>query len=337
MHERFRSRLPPAGALAGPALAGIATLVLATLGVACQTVDSAAQGGAGFRNDGPVPTALPPESMFAVCWPPDSKGEVSLVFTPTDVMFEAHDGATNSTARCLREIATTAAWPQRPTSLVVHPPLKPAAGFVVLAWVKLLSSTRYGPERGLLDPARLARACLLNGDPRPSTQFEISHDPGFSVKTIPEALTSSERCLEAVLSATAWPSTRPFVLTFDDLAAAPVAAGETGFYEPIHADAQPPADAVAVHDALALKQSAVTACWDEARTRRAGLGGNKTFRFRIERGEVTHAWVVTNGSDVTSPAVDYRFDACLFAVLKGTHARSDGDAVFTWLFASQSR
>lgn len=310
-------------------------LLLLVLLAACATTDTAAQGGAKFTNTAPVATALPPESLFGVCWPADSTGSVDLVFQPADVMFDVHDGATNSTARCLREIATTVVWSPRPTqTITVRPPSAPVPGFVVLAWVKLLSSARYGAERGLVDPAPLARACLTLGAPRPSTRFEVS---GLAVKTIPLALTDSERCLEAVLSATAWPSTRAFTLTFDDTTAAPLAAGDVSFYATPKTSSLGALDLNTTHEALTLKQPAVSACWDEARTRRAGLGGSKTFRFRAVSGAVTQAWVTANGTDLSTPAADYRFDACLATVVRATRLPGDGDGVFTWVFASVSQ
>lgn len=276
--------------------------------------------------------------MFAVCWPAESKGSVNLVFQPNDVMFDVHDGATNSTARCMREIATAVTWSPRPTTLTIRAPSKPAAGFVVLAWVKLLSSTRYGPERGLVDPAPLVRACLSLGTPRESTRFEVSHDPGFAVRTIPVALSDSERCIEAVLSSTAWPSTRAFTLTFDEVAFAPAAAGDVSFYATPASSSEGVLEPVATREALSLKQAAVASCWDEARTRRAGLGGSKTFRFRAKGGLVTSVWSTSNTTELTSPAVDYRFDACLAAVVKVTRFGSaSGDGVYTWVFASVSR
>ncbi len=310
-------------------------LSLGLLGTSCATTDSAAQGGAKFHDAAPVVTTLPPESLFGVCWPAESTGSVDLVFSPADVHFDVHDGATNSTARCLREIATTVVWSPRPSKqLTIRPSSTPVPGFVVLAWVKLLSSARYGTERGLVDPAPLARACLTLGAPRPSTRFEIS---GAEVKTIPLALTDSERCLEAVLAATAWPSTRAFVLTFDDSSAAPPASGDVSFYATAKSSSTGALEATATHQALTLKQAPVSACWDEARTRRAGLGGSKTFRFRVAKGSVTDAWVTANGTDLNPPAADYRFDGCLAAVVKSTRFAGDGDGVFTWVFASVSR
>jgi len=311
---------------------------LAVLLAGCHTVDSAAQGGAQFREVGVVQSSLPPEAMFAVCWPVASTGSVNLMFQPNDVMFDAHDGATNSTARCIREIATAVTWSPRPTSLVVQAPSKPAAGFVVLAWVKLLSSTRYAAERGLVDPAPLVRACLSLGTPRASTRFEVSHDPGFAVRTIPAALSDSERCIEAVLSSATWPSTRGFSLAFDEVSFAPPAEGDVSFYATPNTSSEGALEPVATREALSLKQAVISTCWAEARTRRAGLGGSKTFRFRSKNGSVTNVWSTSNTSELTFPAVDYRFDACLASAVKSTRFGSaSGDGVYTWLFASVSR
>ena len=319
----------------------IRMMVLAAMGATvtgCASADSAGQGGAQFRGAAPIQTSLPPESMFGVCWPPGSTGAVSLVFLPNDVRFETADGATNSTGRCLREIATTVVWSPRPLQLTVLPPSGPVAGFVALAWVKLLSSTRYGAERGLIDPAPLVRACLSLGPVRAPTRFDVAHEPGFAVHTIPEALTDSERCIEAVLSSTAWPSTRAFMLSFDDLAAAPSAQGDVTFYATPKTSSSGPLEPTSTQGTLSLRQAAVSACWDEARARRAGIGGSRTIRFRTKDGAVTDAWFTAMPStSMTAAVADYRFDGCLAAALKATRFGSaTGDGVHTWVFASKS-
>ncbi len=300
---------------------------------------SASQGGARFEPVGPVTLALPPEALFAVCWPQDAlrTQRVALTFIDGDVVFEVKEGASNSTGRCLREIATTVTWPTRPTTLEVAPPEQPIDGWAALAWVKLLSSSRFGPERGVLDPGALVSACLSKVGPlRPSTRFMVRHTPGFEVRPLPSALADSERCTEAVLSATAWPSSRELFFQFSPNGA-PAAAGEVALY------AAPPGpssgvalDPSLVREVVRLAGPKVSACWDAALARRTSIGGGRTFRFRVDdSGQVRAAWVASTLSEGAT-AADLLLDRCLAQTLEGLHFPSQaGDGVYTWVFASR--
>lgn len=320
-----------------PVLLALLALIL-TL-PACAT-PSAAQGGARFEPTGPVTLSLPPEALFAVCWPQDALAgqRVTLTFADQDVLFEAKEGASNSTGRCLREIATSVTWPKRPTSLEVSPPQQPVDGWAVLAWVKLLSSSRFGAERGLVDPGPAVSACLTKvGALRPATRFVVRHTPGFEVRVLPSALSDAERCVEAALSATAWPSTRELFFEFTSTARAPAAEGDVSNYAaPTGASTGQALDPLTVKDVVRLAGPQVGACWDAALARRTTIGGGRTFRFRVDdAGAVTHAWVASTVSDGAT-AADLLLDRCLAGVLRGLHFPPQaGDGVYTWVFATR--
>ncbi len=313
-------------------------LVLALLLTAC-TTPSAAQGGARFAPVAPATTSLPPSSLFAVCWPQDALPDqrVTLNFIEQDVLFEASAGASNSTARCMREIASTIVWPNHPAKLELAPPEQPIDGWAVLAWVKLLSASRFGPERGLLDPASLVSACLTQAGPvRPSTRFLVRHTPGFEVRALPSALGDSERCVEAVLSATAWPSSRELFFEFNSSKYAPSPAGDVAAYVvPVNSTGVA-LDPVMVKDVIRLAGTKVGACWDAALVRRTTIGGGRTFRFRVDdTGTVRNAWVAATLSQ-SATAADYLLDRCLADTLTSLHfPPSAGDGVYTWVFASR--
>lgn len=138
-------------------------LPLCFLALGCRTQRVAAQGGAVFRDVAVESPSVPASALYSVCWPQEASPteRVQLTWLDDDVVFEAQLGASNSTGRCLREIATTYPFATRPTgTLSLGPPRQPLDGWAVLAWVKLLSASRFGPERGLLDPSPLVRACL---------------------------------------------------------------------------------------------------------------------------------------------------------------------------------
>jgi hypothetical protein len=308
------------------------TILLLLLG-ACAT-PTASQGGAKFEQVTAAPT-LPPQELFAVCWPQDAlrSQRVALTFVEKDVIFEAKEGASNSTARCLREIAST--WPSPPASLEVAPPEQPINGWAVLDWVKLLSASRYGPERGILDPAPLVSTCLSKVGPlRPSTRFLVRHTPGFEVRTIPSALSDSERCVEAVLSATAWPSGRELFFHFGE--GTPLPSGDVSAYVAPTTSTGTALEPLRVKDTISLASDKVSACWNAALSRRTTIGGGRTFRFRVnDEGTVTHAWVAGTMSDGAT-AADYLLDRCLVDTLKGVHfPPSAGDGFYTWVFATR--
>jgi hypothetical protein len=309
----------------------------------CVTVEGpSGQGGAQFKQVDERP-ALEAEALFPVCWPADAapNQRVSLVTLASgDVMFEASEGASNSTARCLREIA--ASYPDRKLGeLQVAPPARRASGWAVLGYVQLLSSRRFGPERGLLDPAPLVRACLSKGEAlRAGTRFQISNDPSLKVTLessdgFPIApITGAERCVEAVLGSTAWPGTRPFTLEFE---AAGDGRGEVDLYFAMDA-AKGGLDPALVKEAMSTRGPAVGACWEEALARRAGLSGGRSIRMRIdEAGTVTQASIVGNVSAEPTTAADYLLDVCLAHAAKLAHFPSGapGDAVYSWVFAQR--
>lgn len=316
-------------------------LLTVVLGLtACRTDDvTSPKGGATFREVTTAPIALPAEALYGVCWPPDaiSAQKVTLTFIDGDVVFEAKDGASNSTARCLREIAAAYPWTERPTgSIDVSPPAQPLDGWAVLAWVKLLSPARFGPERGLTDPAPLVSACVdAAGPARPKTGFIVRHTPGFEVRVLSGALAESERCIEAVLGSTAWPSSREVYFELPP-GRGPQAQGDASLYVAPKVATGAALDPMTVKETVRMAGPAVSACWEEALARRAGLGGGRTFRFRVDdSGTVTHAWVTGNLSD-GPVAADYLLDRCLAKALKALHfPLVGGDGVYTWVFATR--
>ncbi|MFT3707648.1 MAG: hypothetical protein QM817_08265 [Archangium sp.] len=305
----------------------------------CACATPAGQGGAKFTET-PAPT-LNPEALFAVCWPQDAlpSQKVTLTFqSATDVIFEAKDGASNSTARCMREIATSVKWPKLPSTLDVSAPTQPIDGWAVMAWVKLLSPSRFGPERGVVDPGATVAACLNKIGPlRPASRFVVRHTPGFEVRAIPSALADSERCVEAVLNATAWPSARELFFEFASNTGAPTPAGDVSVYTaPSGPSTGAALDPTMVKERLQTASPKVAACWDAALARRTTIGGGRTFRFRVgDDGFVSHAWVTATMSDGAT-ASDLLLDGCLASALKTVHfPPQSGDGVYTWVFASR--
>lgn len=312
---------------------GEGLLLVSCLLAAC-TTPSAAQGGARFEQVKASPS-LPVQALFAVCWPPNAlpAERITLTFIEKDVLFEAKSGATNSTGRCIREIATT--WPSPPATLEVAPPEQPIDGFAVLDWVKLLSATRFGPERGLLDPAPLVSACLAKAGPlRPSTRFMVRHTPGFEVRALPSALSDSERCVEALLNAIAWPSSRELFFQFTNGGSTP--SGDVSAYVAPTTSTGVALDPMMVKETIKLAGPRVSACWDAALLRRTTIGGGRTFRFRVDdAGTVVNAWVAGTLSDGPT-ASDYLLDRCLADTLKGLRFPPGvGDGLYTWVFASR--
>ncbi len=302
------------------------------------TTPSASQGGARFDPVKPVAVSMPPAALFAVCWPQDAlpSQRITLTFMGEDVLFEAKEGASNSTGRCMREIAATLPWPSRPQTIDLAPPEQPIDGWAALAWVKLLSSARFGPERGLIDSAPLVSACLARAGPlRPTTRFLVRHTPGFEVRAIPSALADSERCIEAVLSATAWPSSRELFFQFAP-GRGPTPDGDVTAYVPPGSSSGAALDPTVVKEVVRLAGHQVGACWDAALVRRTTIGGGRTFRFKVDgTGAVTNAWVAATMSDGPT-AADYLLDRCLAQVLTGLHfPPAAADGVYTWVFATR--
>ena len=298
---------------------------------------TASQGGAQFKRASPEAVALAPEALFAVCWPQDalSTSRIALTFQGDDAIFEARDGASNSTGRCIREIATSVTWPNKPSSLEVAPPSQPIDGWAALAWVKLLSSSRFGPERGLLDPAARVSACITKlGAPAPSTAFIVR--PGDSLRTVPPAFNDVDRCIEATLGATAWPSSRELYFAFANNRGAPEPKGDVTPYVSPNETSGIALDPQNVHDALQLSSAKVAACWESALARRGELKGARTIRFTVDdSGAVKQAWFTSTTGQGAS-ASDALLDACLHGVVMNTHfAPRAGDGFYTWVFATR--
>ncbi|GMU62313.1 MAG: hypothetical protein AMXMBFR34_40760 [Myxococcaceae bacterium] len=303
----------------------------------CKAAEVTGPGAAGFR-DVPVATPTGPiDSLFAVCWPLDALAgqRVALTFLDDgDVAFATTGGASNSSARCLREIASTWPWKERPKAPVtVAPPTQPIDGWGTLAWVRLLSPARYGPERGLVDPAPLVRACIdRGGGPGPSLRFTVEAamvKPGF-------VGTEAGRCVEAVLGSTAWPSSRDVFFEFATLKGAPEATGDVSPYFAPPGSVGALLDPQAVRETIRAAGPKVSACWNAALERRAGLGGGRSFRFQTnDAGQVTHAWVQGNLADGPA-AADYLLDRCLADVLRGLRFGGlAGEGMYTWVFAAR--
>lgn len=300
---------------------------------------TAGQGGAKFEPVAPVSLSLKPEALFAVCWQqealPDQK--MTLTFISNDVIFEGSNGASNSTGRCMREIASSVTWSKRPDKLELSPPPQPIDGWAVLSWVKLLSPSRFGPERGLVDPGPIIAACVKQSALRPSTRFVVKHTPGFEVRAIPSALADAERCIEATLSATAWPSSRELFFEFASASGAPTPDGDVSIYTPPAGPSTGAAlDPSMVKERLQFASAKVGACWDLALMRRTTIGGGRTFRFRVaDDGGVTHAWITATMSDGAT-ASDLLLDRCLASALREVRFPPQaGDGVYTWVFAAR--
>jgi hypothetical protein len=89
-----------------------------------------------------------------------------------------------------------------------------------------------------------------------------------------------------------------------------------------------------VRDAMHSIRSAVSACWNDAIVRRAGLSGTRTFRFRTDgEGRIVVAWV-SGGLAEGPQAADALLDRCLHRSLLGVTVRgAQGDGLYTWNFA----
>ena len=151
-----------------------------------------------------------------------------------DIVFETREGASNGTGRCMREIAWAYPWKEGevPDTLELSPPVARPAGWVVLAYVSLLSELSYSPSRGVLTPGPLVRACLENGSgARPQLRYRVQTGPvrvsSFTEVSAPDQpgarqsvtatpVTDSERCVAAVLGSTVYAGTRNFEFDFSD-------------------------------------------------------------------------------------------------------------------------
>lgn len=315
-----------------------ATLLPLLFVFGCKTVEGpAGQGGAGFRAVSQESPGVPMEAMFGVCWPPSAGAQERVKLMPQaggELLFEAKHGASNGVGWCLREIVTSYPASERPTAeLEVAPPSKPVELWAALAWVKLLAPSRFGPERGLLDPAPLAAACLARGTVNEGT-IAIEHSPMLVVRGLSSL--EQERCLEAVLAATAWPAPKDVRMSLSRPPRGVEPAGDVSLYFAPDGTATGVLDAQAVKEAMRALSPKVGACWNEALVRRAGLGGARTFRLRTDAsGVLVAAWVST-GLTEGPAAADAILDRCLAQVLKGLRfPGTSGDGAYTWVFATR--
>ncbi len=285
---------------------------------------------------------LPVESIYPVCWPADAQPgqNVVLIFNAKGVFFEPSPGVSNATARCLREVAESYRFEQQPQGAVtVQSPATRPMGWQVLGYVELLAPSRFQESRGLLKPAALVRRCIEKGGGnsfRNDLAYRIQTAPAVSVRAVGGALSDSERCVEAVLGSTAWPSAGDFEVAFPPL---PLSAGaEQQSLLPYFA---PPGEALpvfvpeSVREALSLKKAEVARCWEAALLRRAGLSGGRTVRFRVKGGK-TQAWMTKSVADAESSGADLLFDRCLVDIVKAVPFAQDGEGAYSWVFAERN-
>jgi hypothetical protein len=304
----------------------------------CKTPDGpSGQGGAGFRtalSDAPV---VPMQALYPLCWSATANAQERVKLLPLaggDVTFEVKNGASNSTGWCLREIVTSYPVGQRPVAEEeLAPPVEPVELWAALAWVKLLAPGRFGPERGLLDPAPLAAACFAKGTIREGT-IAVEHAPILSVR----GLTSleAERCLEAVLASTAWPSPKDIRMRLVAPPRGVAASGDVSHYFAPEAEALGVLDAQTVRETMRSVSPKIGACWNETLVRRVGIAGSRTFRLRTDQnGQLVSAWVSSALTD-GEPAVDAILDRCIWQSIKGLRfPGTTGDGAYTWVFATR--
>ncbi|MDX2008870.1 MAG: hypothetical protein SFW67_01690 [Myxococcaceae bacterium] len=303
---------------------------------ACKTAEGpTGQGGARFSATVAESPSVPLEALFGVCWPPTASAAQRVTLTPQggDLTFEVRGGASNSVGWCLREIATSVPAAQRlGEKREVAPPTEPLDLWAALAWVKLLAPGRFGPERGLLDPAPLAAACMEKGVRAGLVQVEQT--PVLTVRGLPPL--EAERCLEAVLGSTAWPSPKELTMRLSRAPKGQPVGGEVSVYFAPESESGPLLDPQLVRGTMRGASSQVSACWNEALVRRAGLGGARTFRFRTgDAGQVTHAWVASSLAE-GPVAADFVLDGCLARVVRGLRFPGGrGDGLYTWVFATR--
>jgi len=330
----------------------VPALLLSLALSACRTAAPEGPASAPARTR---PT-LPARALMDACWPePGVPGQkVTLTFfkegaTLKDVFFEA-EGAPNPVGRCLQQVAWLYPWEGAlPETLAVTPPAQRPSGWTYLAYATLLAEGGFSPERGLLNPAPLVRACLAQGTGyRRNLRFYVEPQPvRVSVHDgerpgADRAVTDSERCVEAVLAATVYPGTRPLELSFPDSTGAPPAAParEVAPYFGPPGPPQPEGqiDPSAAKERITERQPAVSACWEAALVRRPELSGARTLRIRIgPDGAVVFGQIVANRSDREEEAADYLLDACLARAVASLHFPPPGgggaEFAYSWVFA----
>lgn len=327
---------------------------------ACRTVAPAASAPSARETP-----HLPAERLMEACWEPGAPPEarVHLVFF-TDgsalrqVSFDAVGGATPAVGRCAREVALSYPWPEggTPERLVLAPPMGRPSGWAQLAYVALLAEDRAklvgsgsDDTAGLLNPAPLVHACLKQKGEVPTTarfrvQTHPTHvdlavdGPGGPRFEVPR--TRTERCVAAVLGATAWPNRRGYELDFhrwED--APPPATPETvAAYFPDDATKLPSLGADVVQEAMARLRPAVSVCWEGTLRRRPELVGGRSVQMVVEvDGSVKTATVTDHRSDAIEEAGDYLLDRCLLGALTQLRFRPPGTgptrASYSWVFA----
>lgn len=272
-----------------------------------------------------------------------------------DVMFETHGGASNTTGRCLRQVLWEYPWrADVPQTVELSAPKAPPSGWAVLEHVRLLSSTGGQPSgRGVLDAIPLVHACLRNGtglrpgvvfyvQTQPVRVFPLIAGPGQSYAASFVA-NDSERCVQAVLASTLYPSVRPYKFDFARGAAPgePAALDDVAHYfEPKGLPDAPGAmDMSMAKAALQGLNPKISVCWESALDRRAGIAGSRTLRIRVQSsGAVAFAQVVSDRAlSGDAEAIDYLLDRCLAQVVTAAKIPPpEGGAAelaYTWNFA----
>lgn len=337
-----------------------------TLLAACATPRSTASSGPAVT---PPVVQKPRErrqsarALFDVCWPEfgSSAQRVVLTFIQSrselkDVVFEAVEGAPNSTGRCMQEIAWQYPWRRSeiPATLSLSPPEVRPSGWTYLDYVALLGeSLPRGGNRGIADPAPLIRVCLDHEGFRPHIRYRVQtqpvrvsvfsevsriEDPAERRTESDAATTDAERCVQAVLASTDYATAKDFEFEFSDISGAPAPApdADVALYFAKPGLSEMPLPGEAVHEGLAHGQAAVGACWEAALQRRAGLFGARSVRVAVDAsGHVTSAQVVSNRSTSRDEAVDYLLDRCLVEAVRAVKFEASAPASFTysWVFA----
>jgi hypothetical protein len=316
----------------------VATLALLS---ACAT-SGATSSGAAFNATVSTPRVGALE-LVAACWPDGASGSVTFSRAgDRDLRFEAAPPSLNPTARCQREVLLTApdGLAAVGSGLTLSPPQGPLSGWVVLAWARLLNEGRYGPEKGLLDAAPLVRACLAQGmGLRGAPTFTVDPEGRPRVQVVSEsgsvgAVTDTERCVEAVLGAAAWPNSRAQRFRLTGAVGAPAPQGDVAPWFGGAGPERPALDPAAVKESLAAHKAEIFTCWEQAIARRPELEGGRSVRLRAgPDGAVTQVTVVGNLTDARSMPGDYVFDQCVVGVVSRTRFPQGGESVYSWNFA----
>ncbi|MFT3835789.1 MAG: hypothetical protein QM723_02185 [Myxococcaceae bacterium] len=285
--------------------------------------------------------------LFAVCWPANTPANAAVVLDfshADDVGFDTQNGATNSTARCMREIAFSVPAAERPHGQLTVSPGEAPSGWAILAWVKRVSMPVAG-NASITDPAPLIAGCLtLDGGIRKGLKAAVGFEPALESHLSlggrhGSASTDAERCVLAVLGSTKWPSTRPYELDLpesDLLKPAPNTAFAAA-YDSAHGFTGPTRDALQVKSAFAAELRKVSACWEDAISRRAGLAGGRTVRLQVDAsGAQTKVAVAPFAGDGLEVS-DELLDRCLLDVASAVKlpAGEAGQASYSWIFAER--